>query len=423
MFKYKKFVEEVYPLHRTILSYDMYKTHDIIKKYLPSNIEYKLNKFESGLKVFDWKIPKLYDVKNAYFIEKNTKKKYANFHVNNLHLVSYSQPIKKDITYEELIKHLYYSNEIDDAIPWKFNYYNEHWGFCITKNDFLQLDKNSLFEIHIDSSFIDDYLLVGEVLIQGKTSNEIVILCDICHPFQVNDSISGALIAIELIHLLSKKLNNYTYRFLFLPETIGSLAYLSNNEEKIHNMKFAMFSEMLGNDSQLSLQLSHQGDTQIDKAFTILQKEFNIRIGKFQTIVKNDEIVFNSPGINIPSISISRSYKVMNSFYGYHTSYDNPSNLIYENIEEAINYILQSLEILDENFIPKPKFKGLIFYSKTFLWDKYCVKLNKKETIDAIIFEINGNNSILDISEKTNTDYQFCKNFINDLIELNYVKV
>ena len=422
MNKYKKFIEEIYPLHRTIISYDMYKTHDIVKKYLPREIEYKINKFQTGLEVYDWKIPKLYDVKKAYFIEKSTGKRYANFSDNNLHIVSYSQPINKEINYEELTNHLYYSNQIDDAIPWKFNYYSEHWGFCITKNDFLQLDKSSRFEVVIDSKFEDDYLLVGEVIIEGKTKDEIVILCDVCHPYQVDDSISGVVVALELIKKLSKQQNNFTYRFLFLPETIGSLTYLSQNENKIQNIKYAFFSEMLGNSNQLSLQLSHQSDSKIDKAFSVLKDKYNIRTGDFQKIVKNDEIVFNSPGINIPSISVSRSKKVMDSFYGYHTSYDNPDNLIYENIEIAISYIKESLNILDEDFIPIPNFKGLIFYSKTFLWDQYCTKLGKKEEIDAIVFEINGKNSILDISIKIDVNYQLCKEFIDDLKRLSYIK-
>ncbi len=422
MIKYKKFIEEIYPLHRTILSYDMYKTHDIVQKYISSDIKYKINKFKSGLDVFDWKIPKLYDVKEAYFIEKSTGRKYANFHDNNLHIVSYSQNINKTVDYEELKNHIYYSEQIDDAIPWKFNYYSKHWGFCITKNDFLQLDKNSKFEVVIDSSFVDDYLLVGEAVLSGKSKDEIVILSDVCHPYQVDDSISGVVVALELINKLSQQKNNFTYRFLFLPETIGSLAYLSQNEDKIKNMKYAFFSEMLGNTNQLSLQLSHQSDSKIDKAFMVLKEKYNIRIGDFQTIVKNDEIVFNSPGVNIPSISVSRSKKVMDSFYGYHTSYDNPDNLIYENIETAIEYIFDSLKVLDSDYIPIPNFKGLIFYSKTFLWDKYCMKLGKKEEIDSIVFEIDGKNSLLDISLKTNVDYNLCRDFINDLKELKYVK-
>lgn len=422
MIKYKSFIEEIYPLHRTIISYDMYKTHDIVQKYLPSDIKYKINKFKSGLDVFDWKIPKLYDVKEAYFLEKSTGKKYANFNDNNLHIVSYSQNINKIIDYDELENHIHYSNQIDDAIPWKFNYYSEHWGFCITKNDFLQLDKSSKFEVVIDSSFVDDDLLVGEVVLDGKSKDEIVILCDVCHPYQVDDSISGVVVALELINILSKQQNNFTYRFLFLPETIGSLAYLSQNEDKIKNMKYAFFSEMLGNANQLSLQLSHQSNSKIDKAFSVMEDNYNLRIGAFQMIVKNDEIVFNSPGIDIPSISVSRSKKVMDSFYGYHTSYDNPDNLIYENIEIAIKYISDSLEMLDRDYMPIPNFKGLIFYSKTFLWDKYCAKLGKKEEIDAIVFEIDGATSLLDISFKTNVDYKLCRDFLNDLKELKYVK-
>lgn len=422
MNNYKEFIEEIYPLHRTIVSFDMYKTHEIIKKYVPKNVVYKLNKFQTGLDVFDWKIPKLYDVREAYFIELSTGERYADFNTNNLHLVSYSQKFNKEISYEELFGHLYYSDKIDDAIPWKFNYYNEHWGFCITKNDFVRLDKNSKFQVVIDSKFHDDYLLVGEVTIDGKTKDEIVILSDVCHPYQVDDSISGVVMALELMSILSQTENNYTYRFLFLPETIGSLAYLSHNEEKIQNMKYAFFSEMLGNSNQLSLQLSHQKNSRIDKAFSVLKDKYNIRIGEFQTIVKNDEIVFNSPGINIPSISVSRSKKVMDSFYGYHTSYDNPSNLIYGNIEEAIKYTTESIKILDSDFIPVPNFKGLIFYSKSFLWDKYCAKHGKKEEIDAIVFAINGHNNILDISQKTNIEYHFCNEFVNDLLQLNYIR-
>ena len=235
----------------------------------------------------------------------------------------------------------------------------------------------------------------------------------------VNDDLAGVTVLVDVAKELAKKQNHYTYKCLFLPETIGSIAYLSQNEDLIPNFKYGIFLEMLGNDNIHALQLSRQGSTRLDKiARYVLEKEpKSFREGEFRKVICNDEMVFNGPGVNIPMISISRF-----PYPEYHTSDDNPSIISESRLNDSKNIILKITNILDSDYTPKIKVKGPIFLSGYGLWVDWRENEELNLNLEKIMLRLEGKQSIFEISEELKMKFDVVKEFTdklfgNDLIE------
>ena len=226
--------KKLFPIYRSITGAGVVKTLRILKKEVKG---LKIKHIKSGTKVFDWKISPEWNVKNAYVKDKNGKK-IIDFKKNNLHLVSYSKPINKFVTKKKLIKHLHFLKKQKKAIPYVTSYYKKYWGFCLSYNDYKKLIKNykdnEKFFVKIKSKFKNNGKLhYGELFIKGKEEEEILISTNICHPAMANNELSGPLVAIALAKYFKKfRKINKSIRFLFLPETIGSIAYIKFNLNK-----------------------------------------------------------------------------------------------------------------------------------------------------------------------------------------------
>ena len=392
-----------------------FKRRDIISdgfdeslKYISKIIPLKIHKIPSGTKCWTWKVPEKWSVKEAY-IEDLKGNHLLDLKDHPLHVISYSLPIDKIVTMAELIKHLHTNPARPDAIPFEFKYYERDWGFCIQHNKLKKFNKDK-YKVFIDSKFEKGNLEVGDCTIKGKRDEIIVLVAHLCHPAMVNDDLAGVAALIEIAKELAKKKNNYTYKFLFVPETIGSIAYLSQNETVIPKLKYGIFLEMVGNDGMHALQLTRQGNTKIDRVarYVMKQKLENFREGPLGKVVCNDEMVFNGPGVDNPMISISRF-----PYPEYHTSDDNPSIISKKNLEESKNLILEILDILDSDYIPKRKFKGMVFLSGYGLWVDYRTNKKLNENIDQIMFMLEGDKSIFGIAEELDMDYYEVLDYIN----------
>ena len=220
-------IEKLYPMCRSITGSGIKDTLEYIKNIIPINI----HKIKSGEEVFDWKVPKEWNIKDAYI--KNSKgEKILELKNHYLHVLNYSIPINKKITLEKLKEHIYTLPEYPDWIPYRTSYYKEDWGFCMKHNDFLKLNEElneELYEVVIDSTLKDGNLVYGDLIIKGSVEKEILISSYCCHPQQCNDSLSGTVVAMYLAKYLLEKTNYYTYRFIFIPETIGAIVYLHRN--------------------------------------------------------------------------------------------------------------------------------------------------------------------------------------------------
>ena len=311
------------------------------------------------------------------------------------------------------MKHLHTNPKRPGAIPFEFKYYEKDWGFCIQHNRLKEFTKD-IYRVLIDSKFEDGTLKVGDYTIAGETDETIVFVAHLCHPAMVNDDLAGVAVMIDIAKEIGKLNNHYTYKFLILPETIGSVAYLSQNEDLIPKLKYGIFLEMLGNDNIHALQLTRNGNTRLDRIarFVMTKQTTNFREGPFRKIVGNDEMVFNGPGIDIPMISISRF-----PYPEYHTSDDNPGIISEENLIESKKLIMEIIDILDKDFIPMRNFKGPVFLSGYGLWVDWRTNKTLNKNLERIMLSMEGDKSVFDIAEELDMKFEDILNYMNKFYE------
>jgi aminopeptidase-like protein len=354
------------------------------------------------------------------FLETENGTKVVDFADNSLHLLSYSLPIDRILTWEELEPHLYTSIKRPWAIPWQFKYYERDWGFCLSKDQFDSLPRDQKYHAVIDVDFDTNpqpgfQVGVGVVHPQGgkvKDTGELIVCTHICHPMQANDDAAGVATAIEVARRLAAKplpAGAMSVRFLFCPETIGSIAYLANHEDIIPGLRGGIFVEMTGNDNSIALQRSRQDESLIDRvARYVLNRHGNeFREGEFAQVVANDERVINGPGINVPCISISRW-----PYEEYHTSDDNPDIIHEDRLKDAADIVEKIIRIYAANYIPKRKFRGPVFLSGHGLWVDWRVNWALNRATEKIMMQMEGNTSIFEIAEAVSMDYEEVREYI-----------
>ena len=338
-----KLLKELYPICRSITGNGVRKTLEIIQNYIL--IEH--HEVPSGTKVFDWIIPKEWNIEDAY-IKTDKGQKIVDFQKSNLHVLNYSTPIKSKLSLSELKQHLYTLPDQPEAIPYKTSYYNENWGFCLSHNQFLTLEDGK-YEIVIDSSLKDGNLTYGEFFLQGKKNEEILLTCYTCHPSLCNDNLSGIVLLTFLAQYLSKLKLDYSYRFLFIPETIGAITWLKLNEEKISKIKHGLVITCVGDSGKFTYKKSRLGNTEIDQTAINILKESgeSFQIKDFFP-VGSDERQFCSPGFNLPMGSLMRT--MYHKFPEYHTSLDNLEFVKGEYLIESFSIYLKIILELEKNF-------------------------------------------------------------------------
>lgn len=219
--KIELYFDKLWPICRSITGNGLRQSLNIINEICPIQI----TEVKTGTQVFDWTIPKEWNITDAYIIAPEGNK-ICDFKLNNLHVVNYSIPVNKDISYEELLKHLHYIETMPEAIPYITSYYKKTWGFCITYNEFKSLSKTGTYKVVIDSTLQDGSLTYGECVLKGETDEEILFSTYLCHPSMANNELSGPLVQAFLYQKIKALPNRkYTYRFLFAPETIGVITY------------------------------------------------------------------------------------------------------------------------------------------------------------------------------------------------------
>jgi aminopeptidase-like protein len=317
--------QKLFTLCRSITGSGIRETLKIIKNEFP---ELKINHVKSGTKAFDWTIPPEWNIKTAYVLDKYGNK-IINFNENNLHVVGYSIPINKVLTKKELFKNIYTLPNQPEAIPYITSYYKKHWGFCIKHSKKKIFNKkykvSDKFKVVIDSSFRKKgRLTYGEILIKGKSKKEILISTYICHPSMANNELSGPIVSLSLIKYFSKYNNlSKSLRFIFIPETIGSITYLSKNLKHLKNNLIGGYNlSCIGDDRKYSCMLTKYENTISDSSLLECFQKLNIKYTKYSFLKRgSDERQYNSPGIDLPIASIFRTK--YGEYPEYHTSLDN----------------------------------------------------------------------------------------------------
>jgi aminopeptidase-like protein len=411
----------LFPLNRSITGEGTLNTLKIIKSKFP---KIKINKVKSGSKVFDWTVPSEWNVKKAYVLDKN-KKKIIDFGNHNLHLMGYSIPIIKNMKKKDFFKNLYYLKNQPDAIPYVTSYYKKRWGFCITYKQFKKINQSysdkDFFKIVIDSSFKKNgNLNYGELVLKGKSSQEILISTYVCHPSMANNELSGPIVSMGLIDHFKKKKLNKTLRFIFIPETIGSIAYLSKNLENLKKNILGGYNlTCIGDDRQYSCMLSKYKKSPSDISLLKAYKKLKIKKFKIHSFLKrgSDERQYNSPGVNLPITSIFRTR--FGDYPEYHTSLDNFEVVTYRGISGGFKVVKEAIEILQEEIYPKykiicePQMGKRGFYKKVFLKEK---KLSSDTYMDFLQYA-DGRNSLKEISKIINLSFINSKKIFKKLLK------
>ena len=410
--------EELYPICRSITGNGLRQTLSILQKHIPI----KIYEVPTGTAVFDWTVPKEWNIKDAWV--KNAKgEKVIDFKKHNLHILNYSIPIHQQLNLEELKQYIHTLPDHPDWIPYRTSYYKETWGFCMTHRAFEKLE-DGMYEVFIDSSLQEGSLSYGEYIVEGRVKEEVLLTTHICHPSLANDNLSG----ITLLTMLAKcfpKNPKYTYRFLFIPGTIGSITWLARNQEKTKNIKHGLVASLLGDAGGFTYKKSRRGDTEIDQVVNNVLASS----GKaFQVIdffpYGYDERQFCSPGFNLAVGNLSRSQ--FGQFPEYHSSADNLDFIktiyLQESFEiyQRIIYVLENNNYwLNQNPYCEPQL------GKRGLYDAIGGFSDRKKMQMAMLWILNlsdGEHSLLDIAEKSGYDFDLLVK-VSELLEKKQVLV
>ncbi|MDA7456238.1 DUF4910 domain-containing protein [Candidatus Pelagibacter ubique] len=416
---------KLFPITRSLTGDGVKKTLNIIQKELP---KLKIKKFKSGTKVFDWNIPEEWNVTDAYVIDKYNNR-IIDFKKNNLHLVGYSIPIKKNITKKELFKNLYFLKNQPKAIPYITSYYKRRWGFCISYNEYKILDKryslNDKFKVVINSNLNKKgNLNYGELILKGKSKKEILISTYICHPSMANNELSGPIVSMGLINYFKNKKLNKTLRFVFIPETIGSISYLSKNLKYLKENVIGGYNlSCIGDERQHSCMFSKYQNSPSDEAVIEAYKLIKIKNYKVYPFLKrgSDERQYNSPGIDLKISSIFRTK--YGEYPEYHTSLDNFNLVTLKGCVGGFNVARKSIEILLERIYPKCKIMCEPQMGKRGLYPTLSTKNENKLTRSYMDFlqYADGTNSLEKISNLIKLELNSVKKINSILFKNNLI--
>ena len=396
-----KFARELWPINRSLTGDGVRETLQRISKHLPA---LEIKSVPSGTKVFDWTVPKEWHVKKAYIITPSGEK-ICDFSKNNLHLVGYSIPFEGEISFDELKKHLYTLPDQPNAIPYITSYYEERWGFCLSQEQFDTLENGS-YKIVIKSTLFDGELNYGELLIKGKSDKEIFLSTYICHPSMANNELSGPTIVTFLAKwLLEINETDFSYRIIFIPETIGSITYLSKNYKDMKNKIFAGFNvSCVGDDRAYSYLPSRNGKTLSDMIAKHVLKWIDPNFIKYSWFdCGSDERQYCAPGIDLPIASILRTK--YGRYPEYHTSLDNLENVVTpKGLDGGYWAIRKAIEAIERN----KKYKITVLcepqMGKRGLYPTLSTKGTNKEVLLMMNFIsfCDGQTSLLEIAESLN---------------------
>ena len=338
----RDFIGQMYPICRSITGNGLRETLSLIGRHIPLEI----HEVPTGTTVFDWTVPKEWNIRDAY-VKDSAGSKVIDFRRSNLHVVSYSTPVRATMTLAELKGHLFTVPEKPDWTPYRTSYYQENWGFCLSHNDLLKM-KEGRYEVCIDSSLESGHLTYGECFLPGEEENEVLISCHACHPSLCNDNLSGVAVTTFLARHLSIRPRRYSYRFLFIPGTIGSIAWLCLNEERVHRIKHGLVAACVGDSGKSTYKKSRRGDAEVDRAVAHVLKHSgnDYEILDFSPY-GYDERQYGSPGFNLPVGCLMRTPH--GRYPEYHTSADDLTFVRPECLSDSFHKYFAVLKILENN--------------------------------------------------------------------------
>jgi aminopeptidase-like protein len=390
-------IVELFPLCRSITGDGFRRTMEILQRHIPL----RLHEVPSGTGVFDWTVPKEWNIRDAY-VRNARGEKVIDFRRSNLHVLNYSVPVRTVVPLDELKKHLTTLPEHPDWIPYRTSYYKEAWGFCLSQRDYLALEEGN-YEVCVDSTLEDGSLTYGELYLPGEREEEILISAHSCHPSLANDNLSGMGLAAFLAKEIGSRRRRFSYRFLFIPGTIGAITWLCLHEASLAVLKHGLVITGVGDRGPLTYKKSRRGDATIDRAAGHVLRHWG-RPGRVRDFdpYGYDERQFCSPGFNLPVGRLSRT--PYGEYPEYHTSADNPDFVRAESLEDSYSAALAILDVLegDDVYVSLNQ-KGEPQLGKRGLY----ASIGPQEL--ALLWVMNlsdGGPSLLEIAERSGLDFR-----------------
>ncbi len=398
-----RLMEQLYPICRSITGKGVRETLAIIAGHIPL----KIHEVPSGTPVFDWTVPKEWNIADAY-VRDASGNKIIDFRKSNLHVVNYSRPVRTTLPLSELKVHLFTLPDHPDWIPYRTSYYNEDWGFCLSHKQLLEL-KEEQYDVVIDAVLEDGHLTYGECYLAGETTDEVLISCHVCHPSLCNDNLSGIAVATFLAKALGASPRRYSYRVLFVPGTIGPITWLSSHTQQVSRIKHGFVVTGVGDSGPFTYKKSRQGNALIDQVMSHTlrhsEKPYNI-IDFFP--YGYDERQYCSPGFDLPVGCFMRTSH--GQYPEYHTSADNLEFVQPEYLGESFAQCLTTLMVLENNktFINQnPHCEPQL--GKRGLYKPIGGDADKARKEMALLWVLNlsdGRHSLLDIAERSGLEFQ-----------------
>ena len=388
---------DLFPICRSITGPGVRETLKYVQNILP---ELKIHSVPSGTRAFDWTVPDEWMIHDA-FITDESDKRIVDFQKHNLHILGYSEPVDKWMTLEELDPHLYSLPDQPNAIPYVTSYYKQRWGFCLTYNQYKSL-KPGRYHAVIDSILKPGMLNYGELILPGESNKEVFLSTYICHPSMANNELSGPVVTMALAQWLTTiAKRRYTYRFVFIPETIGSIVYLSRNLDHLKQHVIAGFNiTCIGDDRAYSYVPSRDGNTLSDKAALHVLKHIDPKFKRYTWLDRgSDERQYCAPGVDLPVATIMRSK--YGEYPEYHTSLDDLDFVTPIGLEGGYNALKKAIKIIEKNVYLKSSVLGEPQLGKYGLYPTISTKTSGEQvrSMMNLLSYCDNQNSLLDIAE------------------------
>jgi len=396
-----RFVAQLYPICRSITGDGIRQTLAQIHQRVPLQI----SEVPTGTEAFDWTVPKEWNIRDAY-IKDASGRRVVDFQRSNLHVLNYSAPVRATIPLCELKQHLFTLPEHADWIPYRTSYYKEAWGFCLSHNQMLALADGD-YEVCIDSALTDGHLTYAECYVPGRSPDEVLISTHACHPSLANDNLSGLAVATALAEFLSGRDLRYSYRFLFIPGTIGAITWLARNRENVGRIRHGLVLTGIGDAGGFHYKKSRRGDAEIDQAAAHVLRHH----GELSEVLEfspygYDERQYCSPGFNLPVGCLMRS--VWGTFPEYHTSADNLDFIQPAKLAGSLRVCTALVDVLENN----RRYRNLSPYCEPQLGKRNLYRSTGGEAIgvemNARLWVLNlsdGEHSLLDIAERSGLQF------------------
>jgi len=410
---------ELYPICRSITGDGFRQTLARLKKEIPL----EMREVPSGIKVFDWTVPREWNIRDAY-VKNSSGERVIDFRRHNLHVMNYSIPVQRKMSLAQLRPHLHTLPDQPDLIPYRTSYYKEAWGFCLSHLQLQEMPEDE-YEVCIDSALQDGHLTYGECLLKGASSKEVLISCHACHPSLCNDNLSGVTVAAFLAKHLAQVPLHYSYRFLFIPGTIGSITWLSLNEDRTSAIRHGLVLTCVGDRGHVTYKKSRQGNAVIDRAVTQVLKHSGqaYDIHEFSPY-GYDERQYCSPGFNLPVGCFMRTPH--GKFPEYHSSADNLELMQPASLADSLAKCLAAFYILENDHAylnQNPRCEPQL--GKRGLYRAMGGYRDEKLQETAILWVLNqsdGTHSLLDISERSGLAFDIIKDAADMLLRHDLLK-